>query len=53
MANDQTTSRWPHMCWGLSATMQFPKVTRTATHYGIVWGPWFFGFVRGGKQHVL
>lgn len=44
--------RWPHVLWGLSATMVFPKVTRDVAHYGLVWGPWFFGFAYGGKQHV-
>lgn len=48
--NKREPYRLPHMLWGLSATMVFPKVTRKATHYGIVWGPWFFGFVHGGRQ---
>jgi hypothetical protein len=46
-----TGFRWPHILWSGDATMVFPTVKRDVTHYGIVWGPWFLGIVRGGKQH--
>ena len=44
--------RWPHILWRGKAVMTFPKVTRDVTHFGIVWGPWFFGFAIGGKPRA-